>query len=248
VRNEELERSLTPLPPRDFIRHPVIRFTMFVDGRHADEKLRVAESVLTATELRRVLAEDPVGGPPPRAWDDGGLVTSSNTIHHVHHLARFTAATGCAPARIERVVEWGGGYGNFAKLFRRLHGGTPTYVIVDTPLFSCLQWLYLASVFGPDQVELIGAGRPIAEGKLNLVPITAIEQLAPAADLFISTWALNESAPDAQRHVTERDWFGARHLLLGMHDGEPLIDAACRSGARRAPVAPYMPNQNYVFR
>ncbi len=64
TRNSEPAESLRPQPPRDFIRHPVILFVMFVDGSHSEEKLRVAESVLGPDELRRVLGEDPVGGPP----------------------------------------------------------------------------------------------------------------------------------------------------------------------------------------
>lgn len=249
LRNGELAASVRPRPPRDFIRHPVIRFTMFVDGRHSHEKLEVAESTLDPHALRRVLAEDPVGDPPPCSWAKGDVITSSNTIHHTYHLSRFMAATGADPSRIEGVVEWGGGYGNFAKLFRRLHGRAPTYVIVDTPLFSCVQWLYLSAIFGPDEIEFItGEETPIAEGKINLVPITTIEQLAPRADLFVSTWALNESTIAAQRYVTEREWFAAPHLLLGMHDGEPLIRAARADGAQCLPVGPFMPHQNYLFR
>lgn len=249
MRNCELADSLLPRPPRDFIRHPVIRFTMFVDDRHSEAKLGVAESVIGRKHLRHLLAEDPVGDPPARAWPTGDVVTSSNTVHHVHHLARFRAVTGVEPSRIERVVEWGGGYGNFAKLFRRLRADATTYVIVDTPLFSCVQWLYLSSIFGRDEVRLITAdGTSIAEGKINLIPITAIEHIAPAADLFVSTWALNESTAAAQDYVTDRGWFAASHLLLGMHDGEPLIRAACDAGARCLPVAPYMPHQNYAFR
>jgi putative sugar O-methyltransferase len=249
ARNSELAESLRPQPPREFIRHPVILFTMFVDGKHNEEKLRVAESVLEPNALGRVLGEDPVGGPPLCSWSGGGLITSSNTIHHTHHLARFIRATEAEPSRIASVVEWGGGYGNLAKLFRRLHGGAPTYVIVDTPLFSCIQWLYLSSIFGRDQVELItGADTPIAKRKINLVPITAVEQVPLTADLFVSTWALNESTPEAQRYVIDRDWFAAPHLLLGIHDGEPLIDAACRGGAECVPVGAFMAHQNYVLR
>ncbi len=159
------------------------------------------------------------------------------------------AATGADPSRIGRVVEWGGGYGNFVKLFRRLHGRAPTDVIVDTPLFSSVQWLYLSSIFGREEVELIaGEDTPIADGKINLVPITAIEQLTPTADLFFSTWALDESTAAARRYVTDRQWFAAPHLLLGMHDGEPLIRAACDGGAKCLPVRSFMPHQNYVFR
>ena len=83
---------------------------------------------------------------------------------------------------------------------------------------------------------------------LNIVPIGLAAELAVQADVFISTWALNESADPAQRMVADGGWFGARHLLLGMHDGEWLLERAATGGARTEPVGDFVPGQNYAFR
>lgn len=248
-RNEALERDVLPAPPLEFIRHPSLLWSMFVSERYLRHEFPLVSASFGAATLARALPEDPVGGPLLAPTPDGSSVTSANTVHHLYHLARFSAETGVDVAALGTVVEWGGGYGNLAKLFRRLHGGGPTYVVVDTPLFSCLQWLYLASVFGTDQVCLADApGQPLRPGTINLVPVTLAASLAVAADLFVSTWALNESAPAAQDLVVGRDWFGAAHLLLGMHQGVALADRAVAGGARVVVIGDFMPGQTYVMR
>jgi hypothetical protein len=170
-------------------------------------------------------------------------------VHHLFHLQRFADATGVEPGALGVVVEWGAGYGNLAKLLRRLHGGPLTYVAIDTPLFACLQWLYLASILGLEAVHLAGEREDRVEpGKVTLVPVQRAGALDVDADLFISTWALNESPEPAQDLVVDRDWYDAQHLLLAMHDGVPLADRAVAAGARRIRVGEFLPGQNYVVR
>jgi putative sugar O-methyltransferase len=244
-RNSQLARSLLPVPPRDFLAHPVIRFQMFVDGRYVEHELPYVRDRLPSAGL---LAEDTVGGPPLTHIRDGPP-TSSNTVHHLHHLLRFEEATGRRLSDAGTIVEWGAGYGNLAKLVRRLHGGAPTIVALDTPIFSALQWLYLSAVLGEEHVVLHAApGQCVAGGRINVVPIGLVHELDVRADLFVSTWALNESTPSAQRHVRERDWFGARSLLLAMHHGDPLEPAVLDAGARPHALGDWMPGQHLFMR
>ncbi|MDP8936206.1 MAG: hypothetical protein M3O23_00365 [Actinomycetota bacterium] len=245
-RNTELEAFLSPRPPVDFLRHPVILYQMFVDRRHLGAELPYVVSRLPAVALA---AEDPVGDPPTHGLDDHGVVTSSNTIHHLHHLLRYEDETGRRLADATTVVEWGGGYGNLAKLLVRLHGGAPTYVLIDNPVFAALQWVYLASVLGDDRVTLHRSpGTAVARGKVNVVPLGLVENLEFESDVFVSTWALNESSGEAQRYVRDRQWFGADGLLLAMHDTDPLAPVVVAEGARPSPVVPSMPAQRYFVR
>jgi hypothetical protein len=195
-----------------------------------------------------VLAEEPVGDPPLRAGHDGTYRTSSNAIHHLHHLWRFGAETGADLRGVGTVVEWGGGYGSLARVLLRLHGGDPTYVIVDTPLFAALQWLYLSCVLGEERVAVLEPGQPVRPACVNVVPVCRAEQLDVRADLFVSTWALNESPLPLQDETWTRGWFGARHLLMGMHEGVPLAARAAADGAAIVPVGDWMPGQTYVVR
>ncbi len=246
ARNAELERFLTPRPPADFLRHPVILHQMFVGDRYLPAELPYVLGRLPAVGLA---AEDPVGDPPTHRMADHGVVTSSNTVHHLHHLLRYEDETGRRLGDLTTVVEWGGGYGNLAKLLIRLHGGALTYVLIDNPVFAALQWLYLASVLGDDRVRLHRSpGTALASGLVNVVPLGLVDDLEIETDLFVSTWALNESSPQAQCYVRDRQWFGAERLLVAMHDTDPLASVVIGAGARPSPVGPFMPAQRYFVR
>ena len=243
-RNAQLEADLLPVPPPDFLRHPAIRYQMFVDDRVLPHELPYVRSRLGDDSL---LAEDPAGSPPTVSLEGSGIRTSSNTVHQLHHLLRYEDATGRSIQESDTIVEWGGGFGSLMRLVTRMHGGAPTCVIIDTPVFSALQWLYLTMVLGEHRVVLHDAGpvRP-HHGMVNIVPIGLVRDMDVRADLFISNWALNESTPSAQQEVIGRRWFGAESLLMAMHAGDPLTDVVVRHGARPEPLGEFMPGQQYL--
>lgn len=245
ARNAALEDAVLPRPPRDFIRHPSVLHSMFVGARYARHELP-ALVARHGDRLRELLDEDAVGEPPTIPGHDGTYETSSNLVHHLHHLTRYEEATGARLAEAATVVEWGGGYGSMARLLRRLVP-PQTIVVVDTPLFTAIQWLFLSAVLGPDEVDL-GDGSEVRAGAVTLVPVTRAEHLAVDADLFLSTWARNESPPRAQDLVVDRDWFGARSLLLGMHGTDPFAERVLDVGASAHPVGDWMENQFYFVR
>lgn len=244
ARNADLERDLLPVPPADFLRHPAIRYQMFVDDHVLPHELPFVRSRLAGDDL---LAEDAVGEPPTVALPERRVRTSSNTVHQLHHLLRYEQASGRRVRDQKTVVEWGGGFGSLMRLLVRLHAGNPTCVLFDTPTFSALQWLYLAAVLGEDRVVLHSTAPVRAvDGCVNVVPVGLVKQTHVNADLFISNWALNESTPTAQQDVLSRNWFDADSLLLAMHAGDPLTEVACSAGARPVPVGAFMPGQQYL--
>ncbi len=245
ARNLELKRHLLPEPELSFLHLPDIRYQMFVGDTCASEELRFLAHMRID---RSILREDPIGS-PPLLLDVDGVITSPNMVHHVHHLKRFESATNTTCSSLPTVLEWGGGYGSLARLFRRMTVFAPTYVIVDTPLFSTLQWLYLSSLFGIGATNLMSQRSPKPRrGRFNLLPVGLVDTVELTPDIFISTWGLNESSDDAQYTVLERQWFGAKHLLLGMHDSHPLAAAAIKHGGHTEPVGNCMPAQRYTFR
>jgi hypothetical protein len=216
---------------------------MFVDagGDWLQQEIDYLERQHAPRDLEKCLREDIVGRPRLRLRR---YVTSHNRVHHLYHLTRYQEATGKDLSQVDVALEWGGGYGGFARLFRRLR--RCTYILADVPAMSALQWLYLSSVLGPDEVNLMtGPESAIADGKINLLPSGLIAQ-APAADFFISTWALSESTPAAEEYVEERDWFGADRLLLAFSEGT-LGPRATRAGASIEPLR-VLPRNEYAFR
>jgi hypothetical protein len=245
-RAETLSEALLARPPRDFLHRDEIRHQMFVGERYLEHELPY---VLERVPDPRVLRESAVGAPPVTAIDGDATLTSSNAVHHAHHLLRYQELTGRRLDAAACIVEWGAGYGSLARVLLRLHRGEPTVVLIDLPVFSAIQWLYLASVLGDERVVLHDrSAGPVVPGRVNVVPVGLAARLDVRADLFVSTWALNESARPAQQFVLDRDWFGAHGLLIGMHHGDPLAKDVLDAGATAAPIGPWMPGQHYFVR
>lgn len=145
--------------------------------------------------------------------DLGGSLAEGTTIHHLFHLALFVQSTGIDLADVVSVTEWGGGYGNMARLFSILY--SPLYQIYDLPGSISLQKRYLQEcglngfVYHCDSLENIRS-----------------------SDLFISTWALSESSVDDISYVVEEDWFDCKAGLLAWSltdfPGSKLFDSEAR--------------------
>lgn len=251
--NAKLEAALCPDPPFDFLKNPTLIFTMFVSGGGAPlrKELVDLEKHLPVQELERILAEDSVGSPTLLAPK---YRTSHNSVHHLYHLIRFEKGTGCRINQLTSVIEWGGGYGNLAKIFWRASNRQPTYTIIDTPLLTCLQWLYLATTLGENRVHLIEEpDQPVEEGKINLIPVAFLPHQKLQAELFISTWALSESSVYSQDWVIQKNWFSAKRLLLAYHDNykelpdsERVAQAAFARGAQLEEID-FLPGNHYAF-
>lgn len=228
--NSALAKQLLPYPQFSFLRSPTFMRTMFVTagGAWLREQMSYLERSFSKQRLRAVLEEDYVGDPLLMVPE---YATSHNSVHHLYHLATFMFKTGVDVRDAPRVIEWGGGYGSMARIFRRLTGVVQTYVIIDIPLLTCLQWLYLSTIFGEDQVNVLTTSRSeIAPGMFNLLPVCFLEDQTLSGDLFIATWSLSESSTYAQQYVFFRDFFCARHFLVAYQDSSETLPHAARLG------------------
>jgi len=252
--NSRVERAFLPVPPFDFLLNPVVMETMFVTrgGVCLHEELRLLQSACSRDVLTRVLEEDYAGCPIIYNSD---YCTSHNSIHHLYHAVRYQHETQSDLSNVNTVIEWGAGYGNFAKLLCRYAQRQMTYVMIDTPLFSCIQWLYLSSTQGTESVVLHDKpGMPIQAGKFNLVPLAFVKDRPLRGDLFVSTWALSESSRFAQDFVAERNWFDCGKLLLAFQESTANLPDAGRirelakaAGCSIHPIT-FMPGNSYALR
>lgn len=254
VMNARLEKVFLPHPPSFFLRNPTIKNTMFVaaGGKWLREETAFIERRIPRDKLKTILQEDYLGG--PRLFNSTYL-TSHQSIHHLYHFVRFLETTRCNLNQIDAVVEWGGGYGNMAKIFKRLKPAVSTYVIIDIPLFSCLQWLYLATVLGEKSVNLLqSSADTIHAQKINLLPVCFVGDHKINADLFVSTWALSESSRCSQDYVVNRDWFNAKNILLAYQDNNDKLPEAGRVGKLAADFGAviedieFLRGNHYAFR
>lgn len=176
-----------------------------------------------------------------------------NSIHHLHHLMRFEQVTGRKIGNFRNVVEFGGGYGNMARVVHNI-GGCKTYSIIDLMLFSCIQSVFLSTVAGCEHVAFDDGGKNESVTFLLHPLFSAREPATLNGELFISTWALSESTSAAYEWVVAHDWFGASNLLLAYNEHwkpwpenelETSLSAQGWHVAREA--IPFLPGSFYLF-
>jgi hypothetical protein len=129
--------------PRGFLNWDVVLRSMFIDvGRTLRTEIDYLRKLPSfATRWAPALKETSVGLPLPFMWYPR---SSANLVHHAYHVARFEAATGTTLTDYDTIVEFGAGYGSFARLSRNL-GFAGSFVSFDLPAFSALQQYFLGS-------------------------------------------------------------------------------------------------------
>lgn len=253
--NLKLEKVFLPYPNFSFLENNLIRGTMFMNvGGHMQKKeLDLLEDRFSKNTLCYLLEEDYVGKP---FLSNSKYLTSHNSIHHLYHICRFLNKTDCNFDKISTIVEWGGGYGNMIKLLGRLNAlSNKTYIIIDTPLFSCIQWLYLSTILGSDCINVLtNEKKDIESGKINLVTLGLLKDIDICADLFISTWGLSESSKYSQDFVVSNKWFNSKHLLLSYQiNSKKLphaerIEELAKGLAASIEKIDFLPDNYYVFK
>jgi hypothetical protein len=229
-----------------FLANPLIAFTMVLAGKgggvHATRvRIEACREILGEVTAKSLLLEDYVGLP---IISDAKFMTSANRAHHASHLAYYYQLTGKEFWKAKSIVEWGGGYGNMARIIRRMNP-TITYIIVDLPELLALQYVYLGSLEGVLNINIIASeDDSIATGKINLIPseLLLAEKFQLECDSFISTWALTECPEYIQRYVNGKQFFSAKQVFIAsrVDDNNCLPDLAGQHIARRLCV----PNLN----
>lgn len=239
-----------------FLDHPVIRRTMFMDrgGKLQENQLEWLSSKIEEKRLRYLLEESHVGHP---TITDFKHFTSQNSIHHLNHLVSFSEKTGQKLEDIKQVVEWGGGYGNMARIFSKIRTDV-TYIMIDLPVFSFIEAVYLSTILGEENINVITKpDQTIKEGKINIIPSghKLLDSLnITHTDLFISTWALSESNGYAQEYVASKSYFDAKHLLIGhqeksedIHYPENIMNHLAEFKVLYHEKIPLLKNNYYLF-
>ena len=148
-------------------------------------------------ETRHLLQEPLL---PRVTWHRDGYDLDPTALHHLYHLGLWEQQMRMDLRELTSVVEWGGGFGSFARLCMKRNRGL-LYTIVDLPLFSAIQERYLAA-----------SGMHARHRSPS-----QMTEFAGELDLFVATWSLDESSALAQNLVQRSAFFGARHVLLAYH-------------------------------
>lgn len=191
------------------------------------------------------LAESPAGCPPPYA----GLGTSSaNLIHHAYHVLMLERAIDKPITDLEEVVEFGGGYGSFARLFRKL-GFAGGYHVYDFPELNALQRYYVASVAAAENDSSCGAQFVATDDQTGL-PTPGTQE-----SLFVALWSLSET-PAPEREPWIQRIHSASYVLIAFQEQFEDVDnrrwfesmqATSPSHAWSTWEIPHLPGNHYLI-
>jgi putative sugar O-methyltransferase len=186
----------------EFLTWDIIVYTMFVwKGRFInteyDELIKSNRSLYS-----RLLVEDDFGK-PIRYWKR--MFTSANLIHHVYHVHTLLTKYNFELHNIQRITEFGGGYGSMCRVFRRFEY-FGKYVIFDLPHFSEIQKFYLSNVFLSNS-ELYTKTTFCS----NVAQYPNFVQGHRDKGLFLATWSLSET-PASVRDLWKEEIF--RHDFI----------------------------------
>lgn len=219
--------------PFDFLCHKHICSTMFsTNTGWADDQLKHIYKNIVSFNTE-VIEEDLVGDP---LILDEIYCGSCNTIHHLYHFFKYYENDRkITSSNINTIVEIGGGYGRYPIFLERLSqikskliNKYNTYIIIDVPAFSALQYVYINSIEPNKAKVLLHKDDCIEEGKVNLVPIGLIDSVKDIkADMFIAMWSLSESASKLVEFVQDNNFFNADKIYTAFH---PYVDNMLPSG------------------
>lgn len=157
--------------PETFLKWSTVRATMYVNA-----PFTAIEYKALSGRLREATKGKSFGGLTYRGHD-------TNLIHQAYHLSQWEKVTGRQVGSLNRIIEFGGGYGAMCLVCRRL-GFKGKYIIYDLPELGLLQGYYLSSALGvddfsykaqnyllddPDRYYLINCGLFIASHSLSEV-------------------------------------------------------------------------------
>ena len=181
---------------KKFLQWPEIRGAMFVsNSKFAKSEFTVLrKSKDWRTRWQSASREVSVGCPQVFVKDLG---TSGNLIHHSYLLSLVEDALKYPVSQFNYVFEFGGGYGDMAKLFGNL-GFSGVYTIFDFELFSRIQNWYLSclgfNTFINSSALLATTDSPCFQLVYDEALLSQISDAAQKQNsLFIATWSFSET-------------------------------------------------------
>jgi hypothetical protein len=213
--NQQVLKDFTPEPPKDFLRNKYLGATMYSHNIDwANQHLKYLKNLYDKVSLTSIIPESDIGGP---IIINNEFNASCNSIHHPYHLCRFLE-NNTKYLIGATIVEWGAGYGRMPIVFQRENIFWKTYIIIDTPVFCCLQKLYLTAngyevnLLTKDNIE-------IKPNQINIIPVGLLDTVNPVykCDLFLAMWSLSESSGHSLQVLKDNKFFNASTAFIGYH-------------------------------
>lgn len=205
---KNLRHFLMGAPNQEYLKHPVLAGNMVRSGIGITQHYEVNYITYCLSPNTYALIKKACNSPHdnlPRECAE--LNCSTNSLGHLFYAAKILEILDDTP---QTIVEFGGGYGNLARIFKEINPQA-TLILIDLPELLAIQYLHLRQIFPENQV-IIHTQTPltIVPHAINLVPVYALNEIDSRADVFVSTFALSEATVAVQTMLSKKNFFNAR--------------------------------------
>ena len=207
----DIKQLILGAPNQNFLCLSIIELTMLVTGwaKRQEYELTFLKQYPSkkVASLINSYRESQIG---QREKECRELNCSANALHLLCYAAKILDLHESP----EVLMEFGGGYGCLAHIFKQLLPNC-TLFLVDIPELLALQYLYLQYNFPQTTIILhSNVNKEFQQGAIHLIPVHILKDLNINADVFVSTFAISESPTSVQQIVCDKKFFGARTLYL----------------------------------
>jgi hypothetical protein len=180
----------------NFLRENIIQKIFFVHNR-VYILFMLFRIIFNKNKLyKKLLLEDNIGNPVRYFLYPN---SSGNRIREVFHLLNFQDFSKIALKKINIILEFGGGYGNMARLFYKINKNI-NYKIFDTFHVNLLQYYYLRMLKIP--LSFNGINNKNISLNYNILKYNSFSK--KDKKLFIANWSLSESPLKLRRIIMKK--------------------------------------------
>ncbi len=200
----------------NFLNWGIVRSSMFHECSRVEYlKLRGLDNY---DIWKNALVESKIGNPRP--YPDF-LSSSGNLIHNAYSLSELLLKHNIDIKSLNKVFEFGGGYGSMCRLFLNL-GFNGQYIIYDLPEFNYLQEYFLKSSYVNKNISVINDSTKKQNDGVVLISnkdvlASQFNDSSVSIDIFLATWSISE-APIEVRELVFDTVKNPKYYLIAYRD------------------------------
>ena len=182
--------------PKEFLRKPTFRNTVSVTvipffSNHLRLYLKYINKWYSKSSLKKLLYSSSVGKP---YFVSIKFHTTFIRIQHLYQIGLNKFLSGIDLLSINgTIVDFGAGYGDMANLIYGNNSFKPTYILIDLPIMSFVQYSYLKTMHNGNIFLLSTLEDSVIDHAINIVPLHLISKITNRIDMFLATYSLTET-------------------------------------------------------
>ena len=173
-------------------------------------------------ELKRYLIDDYIGRPYISSLQ---YKSTSLRMQHLYQVELFRKLT-CVNLFLvsSRIIEFGGGYGDLANLVFGNNSNNPTYIVIDLPILSKIQFLYLDSIYKGKVFLFSNSNETIKDNAINIIPLNVIDAIDSNIGIFWATYSLTETNFNVLDILRKKKFFGSDRYFVAYQSKNSMFE------------------------